>query len=814
MISSVLSLLLNIFGLTYLLMNKTVFKILILLLGISVSGYSQEFSSLWQSHYSYNHIVDVVNGENKIYAAAENAVFEYDVLTNEIKTITTVDGLSGDQITTVYYSVAYQYLLIGYETGLIELYSKTDESVFSVVDIIEKQNITPANKRINHFYENEGFIYISTNFGISIYDLERLEFDDTYFIGNGGTQIIVRQVSILNGEIFAACRNNNGIKKADLGNPNLIDFAQWETIIGGFYDTINTLNNKIYAVRSNRELYEIDGSSVNLLLILPELPLDSDVIDSSLIFPTANSVYIYDENIQLINSFQPTAGFETTITSATLLDDFVYIGTNTFGILRSQISDSSMYVEIKPNGPSENNIFRLDATTETVWATYGEYDASLNPFPLTSKGISYYKNDVWQSIPFDSLFATRELNEITPNIFNPNQVFISSFHEGILELNNFEPIITLNDTNSGLESLVSPTNPNAFGIRVSATEFDRNGLLWSLSSRVDSALKSYDPSTNNWQGYSFSSLINDALNDELGFFDMEIDNNGTKWIGSYSNGLLAYNESIANNPLRNINSEGQGVNAFSRFTALALDNRNQLWIGTTQGLRVLFNTGGFYDDPNPILRAIIILEDGIPKELLDDQSITDIKVDGSNNKWIGTGDAGIFYFSSDGQNTIYHFTKDNSPLPSNTINDISIDSNNGTVYIATNKGLLAFRSGGSAPVDTLEKAFVYPNPVRPEYNILGFNDLNDVNKGVKVSGLTERVNIKITDIEGNLVAEAQSNINLRSSNANYNFAIDGGTAIWNGKNLGNSVVRTGVYLVMISDLDSFETKVIKVLIVR
>jgi hypothetical protein len=795
-------------------MNKTVFKILILLLGISVSGYSQEFSSLWQSHYSYNHIVDVVNGENKIYAAAENAVFEYDVLTNEIKTITTVDGLSGDQITTVYYSVAYQYLLIGYETGLIELYSKTDESVFSVVDIIEKQNITPANKRINHFYENEGFIYISTNFGISIYDLERLEFDDTYFIGNGGTQIIVRQVSILNGEIFAACRNNNGIKKADLGNPNLIDFAQWETIIGGFYDTINTLNNKIYAVRSNRELYEIDGSSVNFLLILPELPLDSDVIDSSLIFPTANSVYIYDENIQLINSFQPTAGFETTITSATLLDDFVYIGTNTFGILRSQISDSSMYVEIKPNGPSENNIFRLDATTETVWATYGEYDAALNPFPLTSKGISYYKNDVWQSIPFDSLFATRELNEITPNIFNPNQVFISSFHEGILELNNFEPIITLNDTNSGLESLVSPTNPNAFGIRVSATEFDRNGLLWSLSSRVDSALKSYDPSTNNWQGYSFSSLINDALNDELGFFDMEIDNNGTKWIGSYSNGLLAYNESIANNPLRNINSEGQGVNAFSRFTALALDNRNQLWIGTTQGLRVLFNTGGFYDDPNPILRAIIILEDGIPKELLDDQSITDIKVDGSNNKWIGTGDAGIFYFSSDGQNTIYHFTKDNSPLPSNTINDISIDSNNGTVYIATNKGLLAFRSGGSAPVDTLEKAFVYPNPVRPEYNILGFNDLNDVNKGVKVSGLTERVNIKITDIEGNLVAEAQSNINLRSSNANYNFAIDGGTAIWNGKNLGNSVVRTGVYLVMISDLDSFETKVIKVLIVR
>ena len=295
---------------------------------------------------------------------------------------------------------------------------------------------------------------------------------------------------------------------------------------------------------------------------------------------------------------------------------------------------------------------------------------------------------------------------------------------------------------------------------------------------------------------------------------MEIDNNGTKWIGSYNNGLLAYNESIGNNPLRNLNSESQNVLPFTRFTALALDNRNQLWLGTTKGLRVLFNTFGFYDDPNPTLRSIIILEEGIPKELLANQGITDIKVDGSNNKWVGTADSGVFYFSPDGQNTIYHFTINNSPLPSNTINDISIDPNNGIVYFATNRGLVAFTSGGSSTKEDLEEAYVYPNPIRPEYDILGSSDLNDINKGIKITGLTERVNIKITDVEGNLVAEAQSNVNLRSSQANYNFAIDGGTAIWNGKNLANSIVRTGVYLIMISDLDSFETKVLKVLIVR
>ena len=85
---------------------------------------------------------------------------------------------------------------------------------------------------------------------------------------------------------------------------------------------------------------------------------------------------------------------------------------------------------------------------------------------------------------------------------------------------------------------------------------------------------------------------------------------------------------------------------------------------------------------------------------------------------------------------------------------------------------------------------------------------------MKIEGLTDEVNIKITDVEGNLVAEAQSRVNLRSSTANYNFAIDGGTAIWNGKNLANNVVASGVYVILITDLDSFETKVLKLLIIR
>lgn len=794
-------------------MRKTVLKTLFLVIGLLFKSHSQDFSSLWTGHYSYNDIVDVVNGDNSIYAAAQNAVFRYDNSTEELETITTVNGLSGEQITTIYYSEVFQNLLIGYETGLIEVYSETDDSVLSVVDILEKDNITPINKRINHFYENEGLIYIATNFGVSVYDLERLEFGDTYFLGNGGAEITVNQVAVLNNEIFAACSDNNGLKKADLNNPNLIDFQQWSTILPGNFVTINSLLDKGYTIREDRALFEIDGTITSQLFILNQLPEDTEVSDSNLIISTSDRIYIYDSNIQLVNTFQPNGDFTTELTSATQIEDFVFVGTRDFGILRSIVSDNTLYTEIKPNGPLFNEVFRINAETEIIWASFGDYTEAFDPSPVRQRGISYIQNEVWKSIPFDSVFGARNLSQISTNPFNPSQVFISSFQDGILEINDLEPTILLNQNNSGLESLILPGAPDFVSIRVSASTFDNNGVLWTMTSRAPNPLKSYDPNTGNWQGFDFSSIIENDLLDEFGFFDIDIDNSGTKWIGGYSNGLYAYNESNSSNPLKNISSEDQNV-PFPRITSLAVDNRNQLWVGTFRGLRVLFNTSGFFDDPNPTLNSIIILEDGIPRELLEDQTITDIEVDGSNNKWIGTVDSGVFYFSPDGQRTIYHFTTDNSPIPSNRINDISLDPNSGTVYIATIKGLLSFNAGGSKPEDSLENAFVYPNPVRPEYELLGSNDLNDINKGIKVTGLTENVNVKITDIEGNLVAEAQSGINLRSSSANYNFAIDGGTAIWNGKNLANAVVRSGVYLVMISDLDSFETKVLKVLIVR
>jgi len=522
-------------------------------------------------------------------------------------------------------------------------------------------------------------------------------------------------------------------------------------------------------------------------------------VEDILIVTTASDVFVYESDFTLLDSATINENFNTRFTCGTLgSDNSMYIGTVNNGVLIPSAQNELAFDEIHPDGPLLNTIFSLKAYEDELWTTFGNYDIFFNPYPLRTRGISHLISEEWVNTPSNSVLGARNLNTIVRNPENQSQVFISSCFSGILELNENTPTVLYNEANSGLES-INNGNPN--DIRIIGLEFDDNGLLWSTTNFVENVLKSYNPSSGQWQAYSFADLIADPGN--LGFKDLLIDNSGNKWLSSYLYGAIAYNEN--GSLIKNINDQpGEGNLPNSFVTALAIDQRNQLWIGTFKGLRVYNNINGFFEDESPDTQPIIISEDGVAKELLFQQLISDIKVDGSNNKWLATIGSGIFLVTPEGRETIYHFTKDNSPLPSNNISDVSIDESSGKVYIGTEKGLVSFNSGGSTPKEELAEAFAYPNPVRPAFNI--------VDEKVKIKDISDNVNIKITDIEGNLVAEAQSRTNSRFQG--YNLEVDGGTAYWNGKNLANNVVSTGVYLVMLSDLDTFETKVIKLMVVR
>lgn len=751
-------------------------------------GFSQN-SQFWKGYFSYKEIKDISQSPTVFFAAAQNALFSKNLTTNSIKTTNTIDGLSGQTITTMYHSVSFNKTIIGYENGLIMIVNDTDGTMLNVVDIITN-GVNQNLKRINHFMEYNGILYVSCDFGIVQYNLATSGFGDTYRIGDLGTEIKVAQTAINNGIIYAATAF--GVKKASISNPNLNDYNQWTQVILGGFTGVEKFGTEVVASSNWGQLFKLNGSVFTSFTSLPLAALDLRASGNYLLTTTQNSIYVYNQNLSLL--FQINANQIPTIsakfTCATIIDNVLFIGTLEDGIITTTIDNPTVFNFLSPDGPSRNAIFAINATTKNVWAVYGGYSSDYNPYTydyngLNTYGFSKYTENGWQNTPYSAVLGAKALCKITVNPNNTNLVYLSSFFSGLLKVENDIPTVLYNESNSSLESLVlTPPNPNYKDLRINGAAFDKSGNLWIGNGWNKNGLKKLS-AQGAWSSVNIEPISQRYYENSYG--EVVVDKNGTKWMASSYDGVIAYNEN--GNIFKKISLGAElGNLPVVDARVVAIDNRNQLWIGTTSGLRVLSSVDRFLTDQQLTSNSIIILENGLAQELLYEQFITDIVVDGANNKWVGTADSGVFQFSSDGQQTLQRFTTANSPLPSNAINDIDICPSTGEVFIATDKGMVSFKGTSTIASSDLSNVNVYPNPVRPEFE-----------GTVKVSGLSNKCNVKITDIEGNLVYETIS---------------QGGTIEWDTKAFGNYDVASGVYMIFISSQDGTDTTVKKVMIIR
>lgn len=743
--------------------------------------FSQDFSNQWTGHYSYFEINDLYAAEDRVYAASENSVFIFDSETRTSETFSTINGLSGETISSIYYSSTYDITVVGYDNGLLELI--LDDEVRTFIDIVDKPTIPPTEKRINHFFENGEKLYLSTEFGIVEFNLERIEFGDTFFIGPGGSQINVTGTIVTENSIYATTLNN-GIFSADVANPNLVDFNQWANPIPGSFRDILIFNDQIL-VHQNLDLVQsLDNNILTTVFTAPSSIRDMYADSGNLTISLADSALVLDTNFSETASVTSTSEDSFELNTSLIINNELYLGTNTRGLLELELSNPNTKTLVSPEGPLSNFTFGIEALNNNLWVVFGQYDVNFNPFPLQRRGISKLTADGWFNISRDEVLGATSLSHITINPNNEDQVFISSLSSGLIEVNNNEVTNLFNDVNSGFQSFIPDNSDFVF---LNGSVFDNEGNLWVNNSRVDDGLKRFSPGTTQTFNVDLSGLISDPLGN-LGFSDTVIDRDGNLFFGGWNSGVIGYNPNTENQI--QLSGEAEGSNIPSDYVlALEIDRNNQLWIGTFRGIRVLFNPSGVFQQSNPQASQIIILDDeGVPQELLFDETITDIEADGSNNKWVATASSGVFYFSPDGQETLAHFTTDNSPLPTNNVRDISVDDSTGSVFFATEKGLLEFKGTATGPENNLDNVVAFPNPVRP-----GFNGQ------VTIKGLTSRANVKITDIEGNLVYEEVS---------------EGGSIQWDTTAFGRHKVASGVYLILVTGEDQGETTVSKLLVVR
>lgn len=774
----------------YLISMLKIARIITLLL-ISIVGFSQK-NPQWEGYFSYNNIKDISNSSTSLYAAAENSFFIKNSSTNTLSTFNSVDGFKPDIISSIYYSEQKNILFVGNTNGLV-LLVLSDGRVLQKRGIIDEVPVTPTLKNINNFYEYQDKIYISCDYGISVFDLNTLEFGDTLIIGNNGNFAKVFQTTVINNELYAVTQFD-GLKKIDIANPFMVDYNQWQVFHPGFWNGIVTFQNQLI-IANYGLLYRYDGTQFISFLNSNETINKVRISGNYLVIQTLNRVYVFDQTLQQIAQVQSSqiTDLNVTFTSATVLNETIYIGTENDGVVGVPLNNLTSFEIVKPDGPEQNNIFRVKKSSTALWTLYGKYNRTYNPyFPPFGLGqfpISLYKKEEgWSILPYNDIFQAKSLSSLAFNPNNENEVYVSSYFSGLLKIENEEADILYNTTNTGqngLQSLtLTPPNPTYIDIRINGPVFDKSGNLWMTNNMVDKPLKVLR-SNAQWQSYDFTDIIPEAINES--YAPLVIDKNNTKWLPSSRNGLIGFNEGLNNKSIV-IKTATEGNLPDIDVRCVAIDARNQLWIGTAKGLRIIQNVDQFLSQDDIQTRSIIILENDLAQELFYEQFILDITVDGANRKWVAIADSGVYLVSSNGQETIYHFTKEDSPLPSNNVNDIEIDSVTGEVFFATDKGLVSFKGSATKPSDDLSGVYVYPNPVRPEYE-----------GTVKISGLTDKANVKITDITGNLVHETTAL---------------GGTIEWDTTAFGKYKVASGVYMIFIAAQDGIETKVKKVMIVR
>jgi len=437
-----------------------------------------------------------------------------------------------------------------------------------------------------------------------------------------------------------------------------------------------------------------------------------------------------------------------------------------------------------PSGPVRNEIYSLEYEENKLYQCHGGH-ANFGANALINSGVSIKTNyDNWINYDRYKLGNARDILEVA--VHNGTEYYASWYH-GIPEMKGGE-LITRHDyqnTNGALDTCWYSNNR----IRISDIKFDSDGNMWALSSEVNHPVV-VKTKNNNWHSYSMNQ-------NQVGLFfdDLLIDSYNQKWgILGRGNGLFVYddkgtldNQNDDQYKLLNTNI-GYGNLPSNQTYCLAEDLDGEIWIGTDKGVTVFYDPGAVFSGYNFDAQQILITEGDYGQYLLSEERVKCIAIDGANRKWIGTEKSGIFLLSEDGLEQILHFTKDNSPLFSDNIVDIAINHENGEVFIGTSKGLISYRSDATIGVSTQGETHVFPNPVNESYT-----------GPIAISGLVADANVKITDINGNLVFETIAN---------------GGQAIWNGKNKNNERASTGVYLVFSTGLYGEEKVVSKILFIH
>ena len=726
----------------------------------------QAQNSKWSDLFSYNNVLKIREDGDRLVAATENGIFYYYPGTGEIKKLSKANGLHEVKISAFDYNATTQTGIVGYQNGSMDVI--TPNGIFLIIDI-PLANGYNGSKRINDISINGDKAIISAGYGVSIFNVTKREFGDTAFFATGGVYEAVNSAIIKDNFVYVV--TNLGLKRHEL-NATFAIYSEWNVspnlIQSGSFRKIDA--NNIVAFASGNQVRYGNGTSFSSLPRTFGDIRDLRVTDSQIIVTDQTQVYVYNVNGVQQKNFNANEELNT----ALMYNNAVYAGTKLYGIYNEEKSS------FKPDGPYNNKSYKISLLNDQIWVSTGGRSSYNEALP-SYIGYYHYNGTKWIYPEYFKTNNQFNILDVVPNPSKPSEIFFTNYffsgNKGIYKMDNNEFVksYSLNPGNVYVDQPVGCV-------------FDSNNELFCSASGIDGTL-----------GAGFHYY--DKSNDKFISKNLNVSNNAQKPIIKDKilyipvprvGGLIMYDynntpSSFSDDKFKLITKDNNLP--VSQVYSVNVDNNDDVWIGTKEGLRILSNPKAAILESNPQTDPIIIEQNGIGEELFKDAEILQIAVDSGNQKWVSIGGGGVFYISSSGDKTIYHFTQSNSPLPNDIVTDVKIDEKTGKVYFVTTDGIVVYQGDVTEITSNFGNVLVYPNPVvYAQY------------KGnVRMRGLAQKTNIRITDAAGNMVHSAVAN---------------GGYFEWNLNNQRGVRVASGIYYVLMTNEDGTDTATAKIAVVN
>jgi ligand-binding sensor domain-containing protein len=719
----------------------------------------------WRNLSSMYNVNALSVTQGKIWAATSGGVFSYSVQDGSFQQFTTTEGLSNIEATSVV-SESGNAIIIGEGNGAIdELDATTGKVLRTQHDIV---NSSPTFKAITKLSIYGDTVFACTPFGVVLISRSTFNTLNSYLhFVPGQNSVQANDVVTFNNKIFVA--SSYGLSVAPQSGINLSAPDLWQ-VNSNFSNgiAVNALAtfNGILMVGTNQGLYySNDGTTFQLFAALGNAYVKTlSVGGSSLLINSRSGLFRLDVSNSLNNIYNNGDSANDVVEYS---DTLIFEATGN-GLLRIGRTVS----RILPPGPATNIITNLSVDENgNLWCSTSIRDVGTAFMKYNYATNSWRNYSMAQDtiLPCNNFFSISAVcgGRVVAGAWGGLAPLKNGYHGAMVLLEGDSIVKVFNGSNSTLVGFSG--DPTA--ILVGAAVCDQSGNIWVVNKGAynNNMLDEYSPETGRWQAFP-NNITSDA-----GFNSLVIDGYGGLWSGDqYGDGTtyhgLFYFDPATKGSALFTTDDGLLNN---QVNALLVDAENQLWVGTSGGLNVI------YDPSNPGVSTIYSMLD---------QNITGIDYDALNNKWITTP-SGVFEISTDGITLLAQYNTANSPLPSNSVNAVACDRIHGIVYFATPYGVTQLRTGIVKPLDSFAKLRIFPNPAK-----------FPIDKQIQIVGLVANSSIKIFSVSGRLVKEFQ--------------AQGGNIAYWDGTGDDGKLVPSGIYIVLAYSSDGSQSVVGKIAVVH